>query len=565
MASSQLRTTVRLQLKLLDKHVAIGHLKHCRLVWPILKDTACGEGMMPKERPNLIVATWMLASILTPLRASAESAPLDPSALPSTGRIDERFQSYNVEMAEVIGGRFWKPYSHMSATSAPPAQIDVGRDPNLFEARPPADLSNPRLRALAAALGPAYVRVSGTWANSVYFQNDDAAVMSSPPNGYNGILTRAEWRGVVDFAKAVDAKLVTSFTISTGVRDPSGAWTPVEAQPLLEYTKSIGGEIYAAELFNEPNLASYGGGLKGYDAAAFARDARAFRIFLEQTALHVKIAGPGDVTTANVTIPGAPTSESLASAAPSPRFDIFSYHFYPGVSQRCAPPGDARVGISEDQALTDAWLARTDRAFAEHKTVRDQYAASAPIWITETAQAACGGSPWAATFTDTFRYLDQMGRLANQGVSVVFHNTLAASEYGLIDSNGFEPRPNYWAALLWRRLMGAVVLDPGQTPVGLHIYAQCQRGKKGGVAVLAINTGAQAAPLGVKGSAEKYSLSAPSLKSNAVLLNGRRLVVGTDNKIPEFHAQSVKGTSVMVAPQGIDFIALPQAHNPNCN
>ena len=32
----------------------------------------------------------------------------------------------------------------------------------------PLDLGNARLRILAAALGPAYVRVSGTWANSVY-------------------------------------------------------------------------------------------------------------------------------------------------------------------------------------------------------------------------------------------------------------------------------------------------------------------------------------------------------------------------------------------------------------
>jgi hypothetical protein len=135
----------------------------------------------------------------------------------------------------------------MSSTNLPPTEIQVGRDPNLFEERPPADLYNHRLRALGAALGPAYVRVSGTWANSVYFQNDDAPAMATPPEGFTGALTRAEWRGVVDFAKAVDAKLVTSFTISPGVRDASGTWTPVEARPLLHFTRSIGGEIFAAE------------------------------------------------------------------------------------------------------------------------------------------------------------------------------------------------------------------------------------------------------------------------------------------------------------------------------
>ena len=64
------------------------------------------------------------------------------------------------------------------------------------------------------------------------------------------------------------------------------------------------------------------------------------------------------------------------------------------------------------------------------------------FWNTETADAACGGNPWGGTFLDTFRYLDQLGRLARQEVDVVFHNTLAASDYGLLDENTFEPKPN---------------------------------------------------------------------------------------------------------------------------
>ena len=78
-----------------------------------------------------------------------------------------------------------------------------------------------------------------------------------------------------------------------------------------------------------------------------------------------------------------------------------------------------------------------------------------PFWLTETADVACGGNPWGATFLDTFRYLDQLGRLAKENVKVVMHNTLAASDYSLLDEGaGFTPKPNYWGALLWRRLMG---------------------------------------------------------------------------------------------------------------
>jgi len=40
----------------------------------------------------------------------AQVASLDPAKMPAIGTVDERFQSYNIEMVEVIGGRFWKPY-----------------------------------------------------------------------------------------------------------------------------------------------------------------------------------------------------------------------------------------------------------------------------------------------------------------------------------------------------------------------------------------------------------------------------------------------------------------------
>ena len=106
--------------------------------------------------------------------AQAPTLSVDPSRLPRLGAIDGRFQSYNVEMVEVTGGRFWKPYG--ASAGAPSARdadnsgnMPAGGNPDLFAYREPIDLSNPRLRRLAAALAPAYLRVSGTWANSTYF------------------------------------------------------------------------------------------------------------------------------------------------------------------------------------------------------------------------------------------------------------------------------------------------------------------------------------------------------------------------------------------------------------
>jgi len=42
--------------------------------------------------------------------ANVPASALDPQKMPRVGTVDERFQSFNVEMIEVTGGRFWKPY-----------------------------------------------------------------------------------------------------------------------------------------------------------------------------------------------------------------------------------------------------------------------------------------------------------------------------------------------------------------------------------------------------------------------------------------------------------------------
>jgi len=67
----------------------------------------------------------------------------------------------------------------------------VGQDPDLFQSFPALDTANHRLRMLAAELGPAYVRVSGTWANSVYFHDADTPAPDEAPLGFNGVLSRS--------------------------------------------------------------------------------------------------------------------------------------------------------------------------------------------------------------------------------------------------------------------------------------------------------------------------------------------------------------------------------------
>jgi hypothetical protein len=220
---------------------------------------------------------------------------------------------------------------------------------------------------------------------------------------------------------------------------------------------------------------------------------------------------------------------------------------------------------AQDAALSREWLTRTDRIESFYAGLRDQYLPERPLWVTETADAACGGTRWASTFTDSFRYLNQLGTLAQRGVQVVMHNTLDSSDYGLLDERDYEPRPNFWAAVLWRRLMGTTVLQPGTSPSpDLYLYAHCLRGVSGGVSLLAINASAQAQTMDIAKASERYTLSAQQLERRSVQLNGRILELQSDDTLPAIKGAKVPSGRVTLNSQSITFLAVPEAANAAC-
>ena len=511
-------------------------------------------------------------------KMTTAGSSITPTTMARVGTVDERYQSYNVEMLEVTGGKFWKPYGPeldailkqpaSTAASTDSGDTPAGMNPALYQYLPPLDLTNRRLRKLAAALGPAYVRTSGTWANTTYFPDSDAAP-KAPPVGFNGVLTRQQWKGLVDFANAVDAGIVTSFATSVGTRDAAGTWTPAQARRFLDYTTSVGGRIAAAEYMNEPTLAAMGGAPAGYDAAAYGRDFKVFRAFVKQAAPDMLILGPGSVgETAgdggvSYGIAGVLKTADLLAAS-GPGVDAFSYHHYGASSIRCAAMGP-QTQTTADAALSEQWLAKTDETLAFYRALRDKFEPGKPFWNTETADTACGGNPWGGTFLDTFRYLDQLGRLAKQEVRVVAHNTLVASDYGLLEEKTFTPKPNYWGALLWRQFMGTTVLESG-VPIqpGLHVYAHCLRGTPGGVALLAINTDKTASrTLTVPTAGERYTLSATALQEQERLVerNGTH-ARREDTCHPDGRVD--RHGNITLAPTTITFLAFPEAANTAC-
>jgi len=483
------------------------------------------------------------------------------------GQVDSRYISYNIEAVEVTGGRFWAPFKS-TPQSQPETPVTFGSTgPGAMDARfqyrSPIDLSNKRLRKIATALGPAYVRVSGTWRNSTYFQDNDEPALKTPPPGFQNVLTRAEWKGVIDFASATNGALVASVTTSAGVRDADGVWTSGQAKAWFDYTKSIGGNFAAMEFMNEPTLMNLGGVSESYGPSEYGRDSRIFKTFLQKESPQTLYLGPSSTAEG---LPQAPPPHMISSErllqATGPIFDGFSYHVYYTRSHRCSGSN----GMDVSKVLAPEWFERGLAVEKFYSDLSDKYLPGKALWLTETGEASCGGDQWAAQFIDSFRLLDQYGSLAQKSVQSIMYNTLASSDYGLVDEETLEPRPNYWATLLWKRTMGTRALDPGIAPApGLRVYAQCLNHSKGGVALLVLNVDQKdAASLRLPMAGTRYTLSSPDLHGKTVLFNGSELKLGKDDSVPEYKGETIKAGVVSFAPATITVIAMPTADNSAC-
>ena len=487
-------------------------------------------------------------------------------------QIDPRLVSYNVEMTEVTGGTFWKAYTdaQVDGTEEFPVIKDWSNMGNLQQWYDPIDTTNPRLIKLAKELGTAWVRVSGTWANKTYY-DFDGHTNGQVPEGYQNVLTKDQWTNLLDFVKAVDGKLLVSFANCPGNHSKDEPWDTTQAKMLMDYSIEHGVPVAAAEFTNEPNLIALSGLPQGYTAADHARDHDAFGAWLKENYPDCLFVGPctvGDIDMLGVGMDGAGggmaagfemvTTEQLLGEYKS-KMDVFSYHYYNGVSERLAsvmPSGH----WSAAEATSEAYLDTALRFARTYVPFRDKYVPGAEMWVTESGDAGGGGDTWASTFLDVFRTLNELGGFAAITNGVIFHNTLASSDYGFLAREVFDPRPNYFAVLLWNRLMGTTVYDSGEEiREGAHVYVHSRKdGKEGKVYLIINNSTTEATTVEIPTDAERYTLAGKdgNIRATVMTLNGEPLVLGENNAVPELKPVAQPAGTIELAPATCTFLVL---------
>ena len=239
------------------------------------------------------------------------------------------------------------------------------------------------------------------------------------------------------------------------------------------------------------------------------------------------------------------------------KLDVFSYHYYNGCSERLESVMPAAHWQPED-ASTEAYLAVAGNAARAFAPFRDKYVPGGEMWVTESGDAGGGGDTWASTYLDVLRTLNELGDFSSVTNGVIFHNTLASSDYGFLQHGTFAPRPNYFAVLLWQRLMGKTVYATGEEiREGAHVYAHSRKDGRDGAVYLIINNSAGETTVERPTDAVRYTLTGrDGLRSRVMCLNGRDLVLGEDDALPNLDGAAQKAGILSLSPYSCTFLVV---------
>jgi len=385
--------------------------------------------------------------------------------------ISPRFLSFAVDIAQVVGGRFW-------CAEARCDPVPGGGTPI-----PAYDFNRPRLVHLVRALSPAYLRIGGTASDQVYYDLSEDASAPLPP-GYLYRLTRHQWDAVNRFASACGLEVVFTLNAGPGPRGAGRAWNPENGAELIAYTVAQNYPVVQWALGNEPNFFPFAHRLPIW-AGRLAADYAILRGVLRELAPGARIGGPSSPywPVVGEMLPFL----NLFLRRAGPLLDVVTWHYYPQQSRR-SPVATRRA--SARHALSPRFLDEFSVHARRVEAARDRYAPQAEIWLEETGNAQCGGEPGLSDrFIAGFWWLDQLGQASRRGYPVVIRQNLSGADYALLEDATLTPNPDYWNSLLWRRWMGTAVFDaqPANAAPLCRVYAHDTPDVPGSRTVLALN------------------------------------------------------------------------------
>ena len=441
--------------------------------------------------------------------------------------------------------------------------------------------TDPRLLYLVSHIGGGRIRFGGTGANYLFYDVGSAEGGCPPVIHFASECLNAT---LLDAVLALSAAADSPLLFGLNMRPPGaprppplGPWNSTNARALLEYmhTKAPA-QVAAFELGNE--IAGTGAGQLSpseYAAAYAILHALVDDVWGAGAASKPALVGP-DKNSAGE----GPYLAAFAVAAGA-NVSALTYHSYLDVTA---------VTVLEPTRMDKTTAAAANITAAVRAAVSPSVAIFAGEIGPHTGDGAnssfarCSDNKLCGRFGSVLWYADSMAATAVAGHAAYCRQDIVGADYALINTSapgsggatmtgGFTPAPDYYLLLLWKRLVGARVLDAGVNVTAAYTrpYAFCARGSGGASVTLVVinlsnDTSCVAVPTFAAGNLTVYSLTsgdvAEGVQAYTVRLNaGPPLALSADGRLPPLDGARVDagGGPVPLPPQSVTLITVPAA------
>ncbi|NXM13605.1 HPSE2 protein, partial [Ploceus nigricollis] len=395
-------------------------------------------------------------------------------------------------------------------------------------------------------------------------------------NTYSNLtLTARSLDKLYNFADCSGLHLI--FALNALRRNPNNSWNSSNALSLLKYSASKKYNI-SWELGNEPNNYRTLIG-RSVNGSQLGKDYTQLRSLLQliRTYSRAHLYGP------NI---GRPRKnvvaflEGFMKVAGGTVDAVTWQHYYI----------DGRVAKVTDFLKTRLLDTLSDQIRKIQKVV-NTYTPGKKIWLEGVGMTTAGGmNNLSDSYAAGFLWLNTLGLLASQGIDVVVrHSFLDHGHNHLVDQN-FNPLPDYWLSLLYKRLIGPKVLAihvaglqrkprPGRVIRDkLRIYAHCtsyhnHNYVRGSITLYIINLHRSRKKIKLAGTlrdkiVHQYLLQPygkDGLHSKSVQLNGQPLAMVDDGTLPELKPRPLRaGRTLVIPPLTMSFYVVKNVNALAC-
>jgi heparanase 1 len=340
------------------------------------------------------------------------------------------------------------------------------------------DLKDPLLGSAVSSMSPGFLRIGGSLDNVVKYlvgpmtqAQCNAPVYDKEQLWYNLCMNMSRWDDLQQFVRQSGLELIFGLSyLSTGL---DKRWSSSNVLDLLNYTATRSKKpsvLYAVELGEEmapsPDSAAFNNLI-----GAYSQLRKTITKLWPDLSARPKILGP---------------CVGMSNEEPGPGF-AFTRAFL----NRTLSDGllDAVVMHSYNNDGGDNWerpgfLSQTASQAVTMLSETRLHSATAGLWCGECGPHNHGGLENVTDrFVSSFWYADALGGLARAGLVQFGRQALIGGNYGLLrtipktstkgasakGSSRFLPNPDYYTAVLWKRLMGQEVLKVDVEAMGAAV------------------------------------------------------------------------------------------------